>query len=192
MSSKLTCHNSITRLATLALLVLGSVQLPVRAHPPALITGAAQSSHLLYQDIFIPVGLARGQTLRYTWANLNDPDPQQRELEPLRIEVKLLAADGSVIAQTAAAAVGAGQFQSFDFNRDQINLPGEAGTGRLQARLEATVELRRRNLVTTLSMNIGRPFADAAEVIDTLTGRTTVSFKPKEIVVVGTPKPPQQ
>lgn len=118
------------------------------------------------------------------------PDPQQREFEPLRIEVKLLAADGSVIAQAEAPAVGAGQFQSFDFHRDVLPPTGEPGTGRLQVRLEATVELRRRNLVTTLSMDVGR-FAGAVEVIDTLTGRTTVSFKPKEIVVVGTPPPPQ-
>lgn len=191
MDRNVTSHISSIRLAGLVLLALCSVQLTVRAHPTAINTGAAQSTHIdLYKNIWIDsIGLARGQTLRYTWTNLNDPDPEQREFEPLRIQVRMLAADGTVVAQTAAAAVGAGQFQSFDFNREQINLPGEPGTGRLQVRLETTVEVLRRNLVTTLSFD--NFFDDSAEVIDALTGRTTVGFKPKEIVVVGS-KPPQK
>ncbi|MBA3713635.1 MAG: hypothetical protein H0W76_14470 [Pyrinomonadaceae bacterium] len=172
---------SIIRLTALALLSLSFIQLPVHA----MMQGDPSPQGNVHLHMYWgAVGLARGQTLRYTWANLNDLDPQQREFEPLCIQVRLLAADGSVIAQAGAATVGAGQFQSFDFHRDQINLPGEPGTGRLQVRLEVSVELRRRNLVTTSSFD--NFFDDAAEVIDTLTGRTTVSFKPKEIVVVGT------
>ena len=127
--------------------------------------------------------MTRGQTLRYTWANLNDPDPQKREFEPLLIKVKLFAADGNVIAQAEAPAVDAGKFQSFDFNRDQINLPGEPGTGRLQVRLEVTVFGRIE--AVTVKQRVVESFDDAAEVIDTLTGRTTFGSKPKEIVVVG-------
>ncbi|MGI8997979.1 MAG: hypothetical protein ACR2GW_15055 [Pyrinomonadaceae bacterium] len=152
---------------------------------------APGGSDSIWLDIGSPsLGLTRGQTLRYTWANLNDPDPQQREFEPLHIRVRLFAADGSLLAQTAAAAVGVGQFQSFDFNRDQLNLPGEPGTGRLQVRLEVTVSgrLRRGNFIldVTFERRLLETFDDAAEIFDTLTGRTTVSFKPKEIVVVGT------
>ncbi|MBA3713631.1 MAG: hypothetical protein H0W76_14450 [Pyrinomonadaceae bacterium] len=115
MRGNFTRHTRINRLAALALLVLCFVQLPARAqfnNPKTFQIISAGSD-----------GLARGQTLRYTWANLSDPDPQQREFEPLHIRVRLLAADGSVLAQQEAAAVGAGQFQSFDFHRDQINLP---------------------------------------------------------------------
>lgn len=139
-----------------------------------------------FANAVMSFGLIPGQTLRYTWANQNDPDPRKREIEPLRILVKLFAADGSVIAQAEAAAVGVGQFQSFDFPSNQINLPGEAGTGRLQVRLEMTMLFRRFNSNDlTLKRGILETFDDVAEVIDTLTGRTTVSFKPKEIVVVG-------
>ena len=136
-------------------------------------------------------GLTRGQTLRYIWANLGDSDPLKREFEPLRIRVRLFAADGSVIAQEEAAAVGAGRFQTFDFDRDRIDLPGDAGTGRLQVRLEAVVFGRLTNPDLTLDREILESFDAAAEVVDTLTGRTTVSLKPKEIVVVAS-KPPGQ
>lgn len=131
----------------------------------------AQSTNI---DVYVwvnPVGLSHGQTLIYTWANLNDPDPRKREFEPLSLEVKLLGADGSVIAQDQAAAVAVGHSQSFAFDRDLISLPGEAGTGRLQVRLEVSVHIQRRNLVTTTSFD--NLFADAAEVIDNLSGQTT-------------------
>jgi hypothetical protein len=87
----------------------------------------------------------------------------------------LLAADRSVIAQAEAAAVGVGQFQSFDFNRDEITLPGEDPTGRLQMVLEATVSgIEYRDIV--LKEGIIESFDDTLEVVDNLTGRTTVSL----------------
>jgi hypothetical protein len=170
-------HNSIIRLAALTLVAVCIIQPPVRAYPTAIHTGAAQDSHIdLYRNVWVNPGLAPGQTLRYTWANLNDPDPQKRILEPLRIRVRLLAADGSVIARTEAAAVGAGQFQSFDFNRDQISLPGEYPTGRLQTTLEATVTGQTKYGNIVLKEGILETFDDAVEVIDNSGGRTTVSL----------------
>jgi hypothetical protein len=141
----------------------------------------------LIQDM-APVGISFGQTVRYTVAfilkqprgsNPNDPNPQGHEFEPTSIRVRLVAADGSVIAEKEATAVGAGQFQSFDFNRDQIRLPEELGTGRLQARLEVTL----RGTSVTIIDRPGVPasdsalktFVDAVEIIDNATGRTTVS-----------------
>ena len=172
----------IARLAALALSALWFLQAPVHAN-----VCVAQSSgaHVLYQDIFIPIGLGPRQKLRYTWANLNDPAPEKREFEPFRIRVRLLAADGSEIAQTEAAAVGAGQFQSFDFDRDEISLPGEAGTGRLQARLEVTVTGQTLSSDTVLKQVILKTFADALEVIDDSSGRTYVSPKSFQIISAG-------
>jgi hypothetical protein len=121
-------------------------------------------------------GLLDGQTLRYTRANLNDPDPQKRLFEPMRIQVKLLAADGDVVAQDGAEAVGVGQFQSFDFNRNQLILPGEPGTGRLQLRLEVTVIGRSKWPNLVLKQGIVETFNDNAEIIDNSTGKTVVSL----------------
>ncbi len=108
--------------------------------------------------------------MRYNWANLNDPDPRKRKLEPSRIRVRLLAADGSVIAQTEADAVGAGQLQFFDFNRDQISLPGEDPTGRLQTILEATVMGQTRYGNGVLKQEILETFDDSVELLTTLAG----------------------
>ena len=185
MNFKSIRYNSIIRWGAFTLLTICFVELSVRANPTAINTGTAQDTHVdLYKNIWI-TGLARGQTLLYTWANPNDPNTQQREFEPLRIQVKLLAADESVIAQTAAAAVGAGQFQSFDFNRDQINLPGEPGTGRLQVRLEVLLvgQLKYPNLV--LKQGILDTFHDNLEVIDNNTGQTTFNPKSFQIISAG-------
>ena len=129
----------------------------------------------LVQDM-APVGLVVGQTLRYTWANLNDPDPLERDFEPLRIGVRLLAADGSVIAEDGAAAVGAGRFQVFEFKRDAITRSGEADLGRLQVRLEVTVVVRRKFPDIVLKRGLLETFDDVVEIIDDSSGRTTVSF----------------
>jgi hypothetical protein len=123
-------------------------------------------------------GLGRGQTLRYTWVNLSDPDPRRGEFERLSLQVTLFTAEGRVIAQAEAPAVEAGKFQFFDFNRDEIKLPGEPDTGRLQVRLEAKV-IRTGNFIADVS------YEHTVEIIDTLTGHTTFGDKPKEIVVVG-------
>ena len=129
----------------------------------------------LYKNIWVNPGLARGQTLRYTWTNHNDPDEEDRDIEPLRIRVRLLAPDRSVIAQSEAPAVGVGKFQFFDFNRDEINAAGEALTGRLQTLLEATVSgLKYKPIV--FKQVIVETFDDAIEVFNNFLGGTTVSI----------------
>src|SRR6185295_10945468 len=144
-----------------------------------------QSSQVdLYKNIW-GIGLARGQTLLYTWANLNDPDPQKREFEPLRIQVKLLTADRSVIEQAEAAAVGVGQFQSFNFSRDQINLPGEPGTGFVEVRVEVTLTGRVKYTNLVLKSGIVETFDDNLEVVENQTGHTTISTKSFQIISAG-------
>jgi hypothetical protein len=169
-------HNAIRLLMACALLSISIVPSQVRAYPVAAVTGAPQATHIdLYKNIWINPGLARGQTLRYTWANQNNPDPAEREIEPLRIRVRLLSPDRSVIAQTEAPAVGVGEFQYFDFNRDEISLPGEVLTGRLQTLLEATVSgVKYRHLI--LKNGIVETFDDTIEVFDNFVGGTTVGY----------------
>jgi hypothetical protein len=168
MLGKSTRHISITLLIGLLCMVE-----PAAPHTPAVTPQTRQIS--IVQDM-APVGLISGQTLRYAWANLNDPDPRKRIFEPLRIGVRLLAADESVIAQVGAEAVSAGRFQMFDFKRGLINLPGEAGTGRLQVRLEVTVIGRIKYSDIVLKKGMLEAFDDALEVIDDSSGSTSVSY----------------
>ena len=129
--------------------------------------------------VYGSLGIVPGQTLRYSWAflnrrprstSLNDTEP---ELEPLRVQVRLLGADGSVIAQAEATAAGPGKIQSLDFNR--INLPG---TGRLQVQLEVSVTFRRGVWITDTSFERAfiESFDDVVEIFDDATGRTTVAM----------------
>jgi len=139
-------HPLTVRLAAIMLLTVCALQPGVYAQNTANGAGrdSSQAPSLQTDGVVIlfsslPGGLARGEALRVTWANLNDEDPDKRVIDPLRLSVKLFDANGHTIEQREAQAVGAGKFQSFDFKRDMINLPGEAGTGRLQIRCEVEI-----------------------------------------------------
>jgi hypothetical protein len=126
------------RLIALALLAFCFIQLPARtAQSSTAIT--AQPLHP-NEDEIIPLtlsvlaGLARGQTMRFTLFNPGEPDSQLSPRTPLRAQVKLFDAEGRVIAESEEVAIPPGAFRSFDFNRRDIPLAGEAGTGRLQVR----------------------------------------------------------
>jgi hypothetical protein len=118
-------------------------------------------------------GPARGQTLRYTWANLGEADPRESVFEPLHIRVTLFAADGSVLAQQEAAAVGAGRSQSFDFDRDAMPPAGEPGTGRLQVQVRVEVILAARQ---QLSPDAPDLFLSTLELVDNAADRTMRFF----------------
>jgi hypothetical protein len=121
-----------------------------------------------------PIGLAHGETLRYSWANLTEPGDGKRILEPLRISVRLFAADGSVVAQDVAEAVGGGRFQMFDFKRGQLDRPGEPGNGRLGLRLEVTLLGHTKYNDIVLKRGVTHLFDDAVEIFDDVSGATTV------------------
>jgi len=57
-----------------------------------------------------------------------------RDVSLVRAQVKLHNERGAVIAQSDEATIPAGQFCSSNFNRSDIPLAGEAGTGRMQVR----------------------------------------------------------
>jgi len=94
--------------------------------------------------------------------------------------VALFTADGSVVAESEEFTVEPGEFRSFDFDRDDLDLTGDPDTGRVQ--LCARIRYRFFSIVDRTQL----PPA-SLEIIDKGSGRTTEahSHKPKEIVVVG-------
>lgn len=116
-----------------------------------------------------------GQSLRVTLANLSAANPREPGLEPISVLVQLCDAEGEVIAQTESALVEPDQFQSFDFDRDLIELRGESGTGRLQVLVKVSIRFRVANeLQGTLNEKRLEDFPVSLEVIDNSTGRTRV------------------
>ena len=71
-----------------------------------------------------PVGLGRGQSLRYTIFAPNGT--------PVRAHVEIYDEHGAIVARSAEVAIAAGEFRSVEFSRDTLPLAGEAGTGRAQ------------------------------------------------------------
>jgi hypothetical protein len=142
--------------------------------PDSLAAQAQQTRQISVVQEMAPVGLAPGQTLRYTWANLTTPDSREH-FEPIRIVVRLLADDATVLAQDAAEAVGAGRFQVFDFSRGAIGRTGDATTAALPVRVEATVVGHSKYNDVVLKRGVA-DFDDGVEIIDEATGATTVAF----------------
>jgi hypothetical protein len=75
------------------------------------------------------IGLTYGQTLRFSALN---PDQAGQLNAAIRVRVRLSDTSGNLIAQSDAIIIPPGEFHSFDFNRDDLRLSGDAGTGRLQ------------------------------------------------------------
>ena len=155
---------SSTSALTLATL-LGPLTFPAAAQ-------TEQTRQISVVHDLAPVGLGLGQTLRYTWANLADTE-SQKHFEPLRVVVRLLADDATVIAQRAAEAVGAGRFQVFDFSRGAIDRTGDAATARLEVRVQAIIVARRTLSDVTSQRTL--PFDDGIEIVDEASGATTVA-----------------
>jgi hypothetical protein len=133
-------------------------------------------------------GLSRGQTLRVNAFYPGDPaDPRRQSV---RARVRLYAASGALLAQSAEAPIASGEFHSFDFDRANIAAPGEPGGGRLQMmmRLEASAA---ESSSVTQNPGAAGPLAASIELIDNSTGRTTAIW-----VTVGffevTPAPESQ
>lgn len=115
MKRYITRHVLIAKLATLALVALCFLQAQVRAQ--------GMTKQILVSP---PVGLAPGQSACINlWV---------RDVSPMLAQVKLHDERGAVIANSDEATIPAGQFRSFNFNRSDIPLAGEAGTGRIQVR----------------------------------------------------------
>jgi hypothetical protein len=172
MRVNLICHNSIIRLAALALLALCLVQPQVRAQ---------EEVSIVFHTI--SWGMARGQTARFTIFNPNEPVNTEPTRQVTFVEVMLMDARGAVIAQSDEIAIPPGEFRSVDFKRDDLPVAGDRAQTRAKVRYKSFYLVDRTRA-------IGFPPA-SIELIDNDTGHSTllISQKPKEIVVVGSKSP---
>jgi len=139
MRIKSTHRITIIPVAALALLTLCFFQAKILAGEPARIVQAGTTISALQSNpnddgvvilsSSIPLGMGRGQTMRFTLFN-----PPNSQREPLRVHVNIYDQSGNLIAESAEATIPPGEFRSFDFNRSNIPLAGDTGTGRLQVR----------------------------------------------------------
>jgi hypothetical protein len=178
----------------LALLALRLFQLPTQiAEATRANTFAAQAPppvNIVDPVAFIgPVGIARGQTLRTTIANLIKLEGREQDPVEVSARVLLYDAQGIVIAQTEARTVPIDGMRSFDFNREAISLPGEPGTGRLQVR--AVLKVRCTNVnrreAKTIEEKAAQLLPASLELFDYATGQTQSGVSILEFAVENVP-----
>jgi hypothetical protein len=109
-------------------------------------------------------GMAYGQTTRISMEN---PASSERDGRPLFVQVTLFDATGESIAVSDEIAIPAGESRSVDFNRDDLYVAGEPGSGRLQTR--AQIRYRGFFIVDRTKAILLR---SSVEMIDNGTGRT--------------------
>jgi len=152
MHSNCSRRTWIYRLAALVLLALCFTQLPTRAR---------QSSGGEIELQSFSLGLVHGQKARITVSN--DDDDAARAIQ---VTLRISDSNGNQLAQREVV-IPPGGFRSMDVDRDDISLPGESPTGRLQMLVDVSLFVRD-----------ARPsgFSPAtAELIDNSTGQTTVA-----------------
>lgn len=134
--------------------------------------GPSQVNPNAYQILSAgPNGLAHGQTLRFSVLNPHEPERTERRSAPVRARVRLYDAQGNIIAQSEEVIIPPGQFRSFDFNRSEMPLAGEPGTGRLQVRAE--IEISSPTFVQADGRAV---FPASLELVDNSTGRTALAL----------------
>jgi hypothetical protein len=150
-----TRSKSLLQIATLALVVFSFSQLPASA-------GSSEQTNetTVVSKTTAVVGLARGDTLRYTAFNPLKTESGERN-EPIRLRLKLYDARGDVIAESTALEIPPGEFRFVEFNRDDLPVAGEPGTARAEVRTQAIWGVRmlhRFNVTSSL------------EIVDSSTG----------------------
>jgi hypothetical protein len=130
------------------------------------------------------VGLARGQTLRVTVPDSIQANQDGRaatrgtarsDVQRSRVSLVVVTFNGqtTTVAQTDEIEIPAGGSHSFDFKRDDINLPGEPVTGRLELRIEVRSLWRSGGRAQIKESGAGL-FLPIFEVVDNADGKTTV------------------
>ena len=155
--------------AALALLALFFIQSNAYASHRVNIT-AAQTPTGTFRLTFNgqTTGIARGQTLRLTASNGNEPASPGGGGRVLAQAI-LFDAHGATIAESREVDIPPGEFRSFDFDRDQLSLEGEPATGRVQARSQ----IRYRFFSIVDRTQLSRP---SIEIIDNNTGMTVIAM----------------
>jgi hypothetical protein len=126
-------HSLIAKLAACVLLALCLVQSNAHASQP--INTSTAQTYGTYTITFqgALAGLVRGQTLRLTGSNGNDPGSRGGS-EPVFAMATLFDAHGNPIAESVEVEIPVGEFRSIEFDRDDLSLAGEPDTGRVQVR----------------------------------------------------------
>jgi hypothetical protein len=155
-----------TGMTTAALSGFGNdVIIPAREDPPG-----GQDS--IWTDMSAPVGIARGQTVRLTAFNSTEPRAGS-DGRKYKMLVAALIEDsaGNVLAESDEVLLSSGEFHTFDFNRSDLLLAGEPGTGRLQARA-----LVRYRFLVVGATQPGIDSHTALELVDNGNGRTLIGL----------------
>lgn len=110
------------------------------------------------------VGIASSQRIRVTLFNPGDPGSDSLPNTPSG-HVKIFDKSGSQINQSINLEIPAGELRSFDFDRNELAIAGDPGTGRAQVRIQPFYSFS-----STRLMRAGV----SIEVIDNHTGKTVV------------------
>ena len=163
-------HALIAKLASVVLLALCLIQWNARASQPIIISAAQTAGTFTLTFNGQTTGLARGQMLRLTASNGNEPGSGGGS-EPVHALATLFDAHGNPLAESGEVEIPAGEFRSIDFDRDDLHLAGEPGTGRTQVRTQ--VRYRFFSLVDRTKLS-----PPSIEIIDKSNGMTTVAASP--------------
>ena len=140
-----------------ALIALSVFQLPAKAQR------SEQANETTTVGATTLVGLARGDTLRFTAFNPSTTESHQRN-EPIRMQVQLYDSAGELIAESPAVVIPPGEFRFVDFDHDDLPISGEPGTtaARNQVRTAALWGVRSHSFNVSTSL----------ELIDNTTGHS--------------------
>jgi hypothetical protein len=162
----------------------------------ALGAGKAQAEKLpehieLISYSFGVVGISSSQSLRISVADLGDVGGDGDLRVRVGAVVELFDEQGQLIFASDEIPVVPNQSHTFEFRTAGLGLIGEQANGRVQFRAELTlVAVVPAKLSVDVEMQklqrmITRRTTIDGDIVDDLTGSTTSSRKPKEIVVVG-------
>jgi hypothetical protein len=122
-----TRNKSVLRLATLAIVACTLFPLPAGAQP------SGRSNEITVIGESTLVGLAGGDMMRYTAFNPRETESGGRN-DAIRLRLTLFNPDGTTLAESPEIQIPPGQSRSISFNRADLPLAGEPGTGRAQIR----------------------------------------------------------
>jgi len=121
---------SVLRMATLAFVAVSLFELPAGAQSPR----PTDETTVVGESTL--VGLARGEMMRFTSFNPRETESGRRNAS-IRMRLRLFNPDGTALIESSELEIPPGEFRSINFNRDELLVAGEPGTGRAQIRTVA-------------------------------------------------------